>query len=107
MAVSIRYYDIDKENVNKFNLSNGGGLRDLSNESNGTDLNFLLDNYEDPNYLTFDGNGIDLKEKNKKFYSSDDYAGCISASASDGSKQIDNCGLKIDSKSDTPLKPDK
>ncbi len=108
LAVTVRYYDIDKENANKVNLLSNGNFSSLSNIPVGTlNANFLLDNYDPPNYLSFDGNGIDLKEKDKKFYSSGDYVGCISASASDGSKQINGCGLKFVAKNDGVLKLNK
>lgn len=97
MATAVRYYDIDKENTDALSLTVYGNFSSLSGIPGDTlSAQFLLDNYDTPNYLSFDGAGIDLKDKNKKFYSSGDYVGCISASVSDSSRQLGNCGLKFD-----------
>lgn len=97
MAATVRYYDIDKENTNALKLSVYGNFNSLSDiPSNTLNAQFLLDNYDTPNYLSFDGAGIDLKNKNKKFYSSGDYVGYISGSVSDSLHQLGNCGLKFD-----------
>ncbi len=100
MSAKVRYYDIDRENTNALNLKIYGSYNSLSDVPGDTlSGQFLLDNYDTPNYLSFDGNGIDLKDKNKKFYSEGDYVGYISGSVSDSSKQLGNCGLMFNRKS--------
>lgn len=53
-----------------------------------TDLSALVKNNKPPEFISFDGNGIDLNDRNKKFYESGDYAGYISSEVSD-----ENCNL--------------
>ncbi len=95
MAATVRYYDIDRENTDSVSLSAYGSYSSLSAIPSTLSLQFLLDNYDTPNYLSLDGNGIDIKDKNKKFYSAGDYVGCVSANVSDGSRQLENCGVKF------------
>lgn len=95
MAATVRYYDIDRENTDSVSLSAYGSYSSLSAIPSTLSLQFLLDNYDTPNYLSLDGNGIDIKDKNKKFYSAGDYVGCVSANVSDGSRQLENCGVKV------------
>lgn len=61
-----------------------GGLEGFSE----TDLSALVKNNKPPEFISFDGNGIDLNDRNKKFYESGDYAGYISSEVSD-----ENCNL--------------
>lgn len=97
MSATVRYYDIDRENTNALNLRVYGKFNSLSNIPGDTlSAKVLIDNYDTPNYLSFDGNGIDLKDKNKKFYSAGDYVGYISANISDDSRQLSGCGFKLD-----------
>lgn len=88
------YYDLDKQTRNAVSISlNGfGSLSDIPSSGDGQEL---LDNCNVPNYLSFDGNGIKLKENNQKFYSSGDYVGYISDSVSNAQGQISNSGLKF------------
>ena len=67
MAATIRYYDLDSDNQSLISLFTDGQVSDLSDVSDNTfSAQFLLENYITPNFVSFDGNGIDLKEKNKK-----------------------------------------
>lgn len=90
------YYDLDTQNQKATALSlSGFGFGDLSDIPSSCDGQELLDNYKVPNYLSFDGKGIKLKENSQKFYSSGDYVGYISDSVSNAQGQISNSGLKF------------
>ena len=96
MAATIRYYDLDSDNQSLISLFTDGQVSDLSDVSDNTfSAQFLLENYITPNFVSFDGNGIDLKEKNKKFYSAGDYAGLISVDVSDSECQLNGFNLKL------------
>ena len=84
--VKLRYYDLDGDNQNTANLLilDYAGISDINN----ADGNPLFSDYRVPNYLSLDGNGIDLKERKKKFYESGDYVGFISPDVSDENGNI-------------------
>ena len=88
------YYDLDTQNRNvvALTLSGFGSLSDIPSSGDGQEL---LDNYKVPNYLSFDGKGIKLKENSQKFYSSGDYVGYISDCVSNAQGQISNSGIKF------------
>lgn len=88
------YYDLDTQTRNAVSISlNGfGSLSDIPSSGDGQEL---LDNYDTPNYLSFDGKGIKLKENNQKFYSSGDYVGYISDGVSNSQGRIGNSWLRF------------
>lgn len=48
----------------------------------------LLNQYASPNYIAFDGLGIDLDDDSKKFYESGDYSGWMSLYTSDATRRF-------------------
>ncbi len=86
------YYDLDTQTRNAVSLSlrGFGSLSDVPSSGDGQKL---LDNCNIPNYLSFDGKGIKLKENSQKFYSSGDYVGYISDSVSNAQGKISNSWL--------------
>lgn len=98
--VKVRYYDLDVNNLNTVNLqvSNYGNISDIKN----ADANSLLNDYSVPNYISFDGSGIDLKRRKKKFYSVGDYVGFISKNVSDEKGNI-TCEFNITRKNTETL----
>lgn len=61
---------------------NAHGFQDISD-----DINSVINRIDPPNYLSFDGYGLDLINENKKFYSEGDYIGLFSYN--------DNVGVEI------------
>lgn len=89
------YYDNDTQiqaSALSLQVFGFGYLSDIPSSADGQEL---LDNYNTPNYLSFDGKGIKLKENNQKFYSSGDYVGYISDGVSNAQGQISNSWLRF------------
>lgn len=60
-----------------------------------TDSSLLIKNNIPANYISFDGNGIDLNDRSKFFYKSGDYAGFISENVSSESKKLSNIQISL------------
>lgn len=93
--VEIQYMQLDKQIQDSAKGYIYGESPLLPSSSGGfPSVRTLLDNYSPPNYISFDGQGIDLADQNKCFYSPGDYVGYISNDVS--SEERNNfCGESI------------
>ena len=82
--VQIQYLSINNDLQDFASGDFDGGLLNFSV----TEMDTLLNNNDSPEYVSFDGNGIDLQDTSKKFYESGDYAGFVSKGVSDESCKI-------------------
>ncbi len=82
--VQIQYLSINSDLQDFASGDFDGGLKNFSV----TEMDALLNNNDSPEYVSFDGNGIDLEDTTKKFYWSGDYAGFVSDGVSDESCKI-------------------
>ena len=85
--VEVKVYNFAKDKVDEIlegqSILDGGNGR--YSESSLVDL---FNNAEIPNYISFDGNGIDLLDENKEFYDGSQYVGFISLYVSNENKEF-------------------
>lgn len=89
--VKVKLYNFEKEKVDEI-LEEESHLDGSNGKFSELSLISLFNNAVTPNYISFDGKGIDLLDNNTQFYKSGDYVGFISLAVSGADRTFGSIG---------------